>query len=350
MFYLLHYYDTEDENWIRSSGYQDDSKFEKYMLSLFWTLQTITTVGFGTVALSNSLEKLYAIIIIIIGATIYSFIVGSISSSVHNDEAKSVKLQNNMKTLKKMGNYENLPKELIERIERFIRKNMNLNGSASGSSSVALQKILSELPERLKIELIKHTHKDVINKNSFFFGKSFEFALNVLSIQTEITIPSNDILYKKGDPAEEVYIVYQGSIKFLSEDWIPFVKYGNGSYFGEIEVLFKEERSNAAYAEQETVLGVINREKLDKIFKDFKIEEEEFKNIANERKKNNAKALEKAVQREKELNLNKNRRQKIMEKFGNYITYQELISQRKRKSEHTIDHKTQALLARYILV
>jgi CRP-like cAMP-binding protein len=105
--------------------------------------------------------------------------------------------------------------------------------------------------------LIQYTHKDIIKKNSFFFGKSFEFAINILSIQNEITIPPDDILYKKGDPAEEVYIIYSGSIKLLSEDWIPYVKYGTGSYFGEIEVIFKEERQNAAYAEIETVVGVV---------------------------------------------------------------------------------------------
>lgn len=134
--------------------------------------------------------------IIIIGATIYSFIVGSISSSVHSDEEKSIQLQEKLKSLKQMGNYENLPSELIERISRFLKNNMNINGVGSGTSRVPLQKMLAELPERLKIELIKYTHKDIIKKNSFFFGKSFEFALNVLSIQTEINIPPDDILYK----------------------------------------------------------------------------------------------------------------------------------------------------------
>jgi hypothetical protein len=245
------------------------------------------------------MEKIYAIIIIIIGVTIYSFIVGSISSSVHNDEEKSILLQNKLKVLKRMGNNDNLPQELIDRITRFLKKNMTINGVTSGSSRIPLQKMLSELPENLRVELIKHTHKDVIKKNSFFFGKSFEFALAALSLQNELTIPSDDILYKKGDPAEEVFIIYSGTIKLLSEDWLPYVKYSAGSYFGEIEVLFKEERVNAAYAEEETVVGVIKRESLEKIFKDFRNEEEEFKQIARRRRDNNKAALEKAKLKEK---------------------------------------------------
>lgn len=139
---------------------------------------------------------MYAIVVIIIGATIYSFIVGSISSSVHSSEEKSIILQNKLKALRQMGNYENLPDELLKRIERFLKENITINGMASGTSRIPLQKCLSELPERLRVELIQYTHRDIIKKNSFFFGKPLEFALNVLSIQREITIPSDYILYK----------------------------------------------------------------------------------------------------------------------------------------------------------
>lgn len=70
------------------------------------------------------------------------------------------------------------------------------------------------------------------------------------------------------------------------------MKYTAGSYFGEIEILFKDENANveyhnrnlSAYSEQGSVLGMINREQLSKIFKDFKQEEEDFKQIAMERR------------------------------------------------------------------
>lgn len=349
-FHLLHYYNVEEENWLRTGAYADDDVVEKYMLSLFWTLQTITTVGYGTITLTNSLEKLYAIVVIIIGATIYSFIVGSISSSVHNNEEKSIKLQNKLKVLKQMGSYGNLPDELVKRIERFLKQNMTINGVASGTSRIPLQRCLSELPERLKIELIQYTHRDIIKKNSFFFGKPLEFALNVLSIQKEITAPPDYIMYKRGDPAEEVFIIYSGSIVLYSEDWIPYVKYSAGSYFGEIEVLFKEEgahgdyhnRSYYAYTEGGAVLGLITREQLAKIFKDFKQEEEDFRQIAKERRRTIADRAhlfshdavlspDLIEKRDKELKFGENRRKKLMEKFGTYISYRQFMEKKYEK-------------------
>ncbi|CAI2386158.1 unnamed protein product [Moneuplotes crassus] len=369
-FHILHYYNVEDENWLRNGSFSDDDTLQKYMLSLFWTLQTITTVGYGTITLTNSLEKLYAIIVIIIGATIYSFIVGSISSSVHNNEEKSIKLQDKLKVLKEMGTFGNLPDELLKRIERFLKENITINGVASGTSRIPLQKCLSELPERLKIELIQYTHRDIIRKNSFFFGKPLEFALNVLSIQREITVPSDYMMYKRGDPAEEVFIIYSGSIVLYSEDWIPYVKYSAGSYFGEIEVLFKEEgahkdyhnRSLYAYTENGAVFGVITREQLSKIFKDFKQEEEDFRQIAKERKRCIAERAhlfahdadlspDLIEKRDRELKFGEGRRKKLMDKFGSYISYRQFIENKYTKdSLKGADSKTKKLLTKENLV
>ena len=195
-FYLFQYYYIDGKNWSKEGRYADETIFDKYMLCLFWTLQTITTVGYGTITLSNPIEKMYAIITIIVGATIYSFIVGSISSSVNSDDEISIRWAEKLKVVKQIGHFYHLPDELVERISRFLKKNMSMEAFASGKAKVPLQKMISELPERLKIELIKYTHKDIISKNSFFFGKSIEFAFNVLSIQNETTFPPKDVIYK----------------------------------------------------------------------------------------------------------------------------------------------------------
>ena len=349
-FYLLSYYHIDGKNWAKEGRYVDNSLADKYMLCLFWTLQTITTVGYGTITLSNYLEKMYAIVIIIVGATIYSFIVGSISSSVNSDDEVKVKLSEKLATLKQIGSYYRLPDELIERIGQFLKKNNAMEGVATGKAKIPLQKMISELPERLKIELIKYTHKDIISKNSFFFGKSIEFAFNVFSIQTETTYSPDDIIYKKGEPAEEVYIIYSGSVKLISDDYIPFIKYSEGSYFGEIEVIFKQERTSTAYTDKETVLGIIKRDQLNKIFKDFMSEEEEFKQVAIKRKENNQIALENAIKREQEVNPNKSSRFKIMEKFSKFLSYQMLMDGSKQKRDKTKTPTSKKWRNRYDIV
>ena len=36
-------------SWVLNNGIQDDSPYRQYIISYFWALQTLTTVGFGDI-------------------------------------------------------------------------------------------------------------------------------------------------------------------------------------------------------------------------------------------------------------------------------------------------------------
>jgi len=52
----------------------------QYTASVYWAFTTITTVGYGDIKPTNDYEKLYSIIIMVIGAALFSFIVGNVSN------------------------------------------------------------------------------------------------------------------------------------------------------------------------------------------------------------------------------------------------------------------------------
>lgn len=43
-----------------------------YVISLYWTIQTITTVGYGDVLTRQTIERLFAVIILVIGVLSFS--------------------------------------------------------------------------------------------------------------------------------------------------------------------------------------------------------------------------------------------------------------------------------------
>ena len=55
---------------------------EKYTAAIYWAFTTMTTVGYGDVTPQTLPEKWMAIIAMILGATIFGFVVGSVSSMV----------------------------------------------------------------------------------------------------------------------------------------------------------------------------------------------------------------------------------------------------------------------------
>lgn len=70
------------ENWIESFGYNIDKIGEMYTIGFYWTITTITTVGYGDISAKNTEERILASFIMIIGVIAFSFSTGSLSSII----------------------------------------------------------------------------------------------------------------------------------------------------------------------------------------------------------------------------------------------------------------------------
>lgn len=63
-----------------------------------------------------------------------------------------------------------------------------------------------------------------------------------LPLVKRFNLPAKEILYKEGDPAEEVYFIFKGQIKLMTKEKVAFRVYKDGSMFGESDILYKEGR------------------------------------------------------------------------------------------------------------
>jgi voltage-gated potassium channel len=55
-----------------------------YFISLYFVMQTITTVGYGDVSPTNTKERIFIVILMLIGVISFSFISGSLSSIIQS--------------------------------------------------------------------------------------------------------------------------------------------------------------------------------------------------------------------------------------------------------------------------
>ena len=56
------------------------SETQLYTVSFYWTVTTITTVGYGDIQGENTLERIFCSIIMIVGVMSFSFANGSLAS------------------------------------------------------------------------------------------------------------------------------------------------------------------------------------------------------------------------------------------------------------------------------
>lgn len=89
-------------NWVDaystdSAGNSDTSKpFNNYIISLYWSVMTMSTIGYGDVSPKTQYERMYEIFGMILGASVYAYMVGAICSIVASMNAASAEFNQQM--------------------------------------------------------------------------------------------------------------------------------------------------------------------------------------------------------------------------------------------------------------
>ena len=78
-------------------GVSSDGEF--YLIGIYFTVTTITTVGYGDISASTTGERIMCIILMLIGVVSYSYAIGSLSSLLTSLDSKTAKLKEKLSIL-----------------------------------------------------------------------------------------------------------------------------------------------------------------------------------------------------------------------------------------------------------
>lgn len=75
MFYLLatRAQSLGQENWIDTADLKEADPSHLFVTALYWSLTTITTIGYGDIAPLNAETRLFGIVAMIIGTGVFSY-------------------------------------------------------------------------------------------------------------------------------------------------------------------------------------------------------------------------------------------------------------------------------------
>ena len=83
-------------------GYTEYMDVQLYIISLYFTVTTIVTVGYGDITPKNSGERIICVLLMLIGVISFSIGTGILSSIIANYDTALAKLEEKMSTLQEM--------------------------------------------------------------------------------------------------------------------------------------------------------------------------------------------------------------------------------------------------------
>jgi len=116
--------DSTTTNWIIDGSF-DTNVSTLYITAFYFTVTTITTVGYGDISGVNSTERVICIFLMILGVLFFSFSSGTLTSIITNYEEVNHKLQNKKLLLNRIYKEYNLSSDLYFEVLTSIKYDTN---------------------------------------------------------------------------------------------------------------------------------------------------------------------------------------------------------------------------------
>ena len=271
-----------DLGWEKVDSLADDSIFVRYISSLYFGLTILLTIGFGNIHPTTFPEKIVAILWMFFGIIVYTYIISSLTSSFSKlNQTQSVQEEKDL-FFREWNKMFNLPYETLDMILNTIGiKNQSQSTQKMQALNMA-SGTLANLSKALYSEIYNNFFEDVLDKVMFFRNKPKQFLIKLIPLLKPTNFNQGDYIYKEKDPAMEVFFVVKGRV--ISKCLDRFQKaraqiFVEGSFFGEIDIFMKRNRTVCARAESPCELWKIDKEDFLDILNQFPPIKEEVEEL-----------------------------------------------------------------------
>ena len=193
-------------SWIINFNFSEYDFPNLYFIGVYYIITTVTTVGYGDLTCVTPKEKVFGILVEIVGIIGYSWVVSSISNYVKSKSDAEEEYFKKYQILSKIKmTYNDFSDDLFERIDRYLKHKQN--------NEEQEKNLIEELPISLKNSLVYSMYEPIIE--NFIFFKNFDnkdFIVKVIFCFKPILAIRNDILIKDGDFVEDIIFVKRGKL------------------------------------------------------------------------------------------------------------------------------------------
>ncbi|CAN9510673.1 unnamed protein product [Ophioblennius macclurei] len=245
------------------------TKDSVYITSLYFTMTSLTSIGFGNIAPNTDGEKIFAVAMMMIGSLLYATIFGNVTTIFQQMYANTNRYHEMLNSVRDFLKLYQVPKGLSERVMDYIVSTWSM------TRGIDTDKVLQICPKDMRADICVHLNRKVFKEHPAFRLAS-DGCLRALAMEFQ-TIHSapGDLIYHAGESVDSLCFVVSGSLEVIQDDEVVAIL-GKGDVFG--DVFWKEMTLAQSCANVRALtycdLHVIKRDALQKVL-------EFYSNFAN---------------------------------------------------------------------
>jgi hypothetical protein len=184
----------DEQTWLHAADATELSTHHRYFLAIYWALTTMSTIGYGDIVAQNELEYWFAVLVMLIGASVFGVVIGGMTDLIDNLDPERQRKAQRMAVIKEYVYERSFPKALQRQVIDYYAHYLN----DFADIETGLQ-ILSELPPPLRTEIMLALNQHIIERIDFLKQRDAQFIVSVCICLKPMLAAPMDAIYSEGD-------------------------------------------------------------------------------------------------------------------------------------------------------
>jgi hypothetical protein len=199
-----------------------------YMESIYFTVVTMSSVGYGDITPRSGHEKAFTTGVIIVGGFLWAFVIALFSEMIHGMTENAREYDNKMRKVTSMLTFLGSEKEFETKVTKFYQFRFKKRRFFEAGMS-------NELPPRLRREFVALRFSEALYKVPFFRNVNDETLIKLCACMQSFSSQEGEVIIEQGDTDRDLFIIEIGSCEsFIGDSTEPMEFLPEGSFFGEM--------------------------------------------------------------------------------------------------------------------
>ena len=269
--------------WIAIDGFESGpADLPPYQSALYWTITTLTTVGYGDITPIGQGQTAYTMVTMALGAAMYGYIIGNVASLLANIDVVRARHLGRIETINNFMRDRGVPRELQARIRDYYNYQWE---SRTGQQA----EMLEDLQKPLRVDVAMHLNRNILRKVPLFEDASEGFVRElVLNLEPMVFVPGQALM-RRGEVGRQLFFINRGSVEVLGQDDVEVIAtLTDGDFVGEMALLDSLPRANTVRAVDYCNVYALDRSGFDQALADFPEMAQQIHAIADRRRAESA--------------------------------------------------------------
>ncbi|KAF7830260.1 potassium channel AKT1-like [Senna tora] len=196
----------------------------RYVTAIYWSIVTLSTVGYGDLHPVNSKEMIFDIFYMLFNLGLTAYLIGNMTNLVVHQTSRTRKYRDTVKATAGFAQRNHLPAYLREQMlaHLFMKYRTDLEG-------LQQQEIIDSLPRAIQSSISSFLFYELVEKVYLFHGVSNDLLFQLVAEMKAEYFPPREQVILQNEAPTDFYIIVTGSVVVGEAR--------NGAVVGEIGVL-----------------------------------------------------------------------------------------------------------------